>query len=68
MLFRSLRQIARLKAGQGNPILDNFLPVGHRIMVVDFDSAYIMDREGPDREALLDASHVSRLYQGIDWD
>lgn len=60
MLSQSLRAITHLKFGHGDPKLDNFLLVGDRIMVIDFDSAFIMDHEDPDTEANFDVAHLCR--------
>lgn len=50
MLSSCLAALARLKVGHGDPKLDNFLLVGGRVMAIDFDSAYMMNEEDPDRE------------------
>lgn len=67
MLSQSIRAIAGLKVGYGDPKLDNFLLVGDKIMVIDFDSAFTMDKGDPDTETYFDVSHLAKTYSFIDW-
>jgi hypothetical protein len=63
MLVESLQALANLGVAHDDSKLDNYRLVGDKIIAIDFDSSYIMDRdEDPEFHARCDAKFATRLY------
>ncbi|KAK4241862.1 hypothetical protein C8A03DRAFT_40825 [Achaetomium macrosporum] len=64
MLLEALRQLTSLGVGHGDGKLDNYRLVGNkdRIMVIDFDSSYIIEKEDPEYTARHDARFATQRY------
>lgn len=62
MLTDSLLALANLGVSHDDSKLDNYRFVGDRIMVVDFDSSYIIENDDPQYIADLQARSGTRQY------
>lgn len=62
MLLHSLRTLTKLGVTHDDSKLDNYRIVGDRIMVLDFDSSYILKDEDPQFYAKKDATFATELY------
>jgi predicted Ser/Thr protein kinase len=62
MLLESLQALTNLGVAHDDSKLDNYLIVGDRIMVIDFDSSYFMKNGEPQFHAEMDANFATELY------
>ncbi|GAB1313904.1 Protein kinase domain-containing protein [Madurella fahalii] len=62
MLLESLRPLASLGVAHDDSKLDNYRLVGDRIMVIDFDSSYILEDGDPEYHARSDARFTTEQY------
>lgn len=68
MLFEAYRSINRLRVRHQDRNPSNFIIVGDKIVVIDFDNAYIVEgpmegHEDPDNVASADANSLSRFLE-----
>ena len=63
MLVESLQALANLGVAHDDSKLDNYRLIGDKIIAIDFDSSYIMDKDDdPEFHARCDAKFATRLY------
>lgn len=65
MLEEPFRALAELEVAHDDFKLDNYCLVGHKIIVIDFDSSYVFETEDPHFVTFRSVKFVSRLYNNV---